>query len=132
MCIRDRPAAAAVSLLAVLPTPTPAPAQVVAPVAEALPATVITAANLRQSASTDAPIVGAATEGETLLIVAQTADGAWFQLESGAWIFAQLVNNPPANLPVVEAPPVQATTAETTAAAAGAAETDTGETPATP
>ena len=53
--------------------------------------------------------MGAATEGETLTIVGQTADGAWFQLEGGAWIFAQLVNNPPADLPVVEAPPVATT-----------------------
>jgi cytoskeletal protein RodZ len=125
-------AAAPVSLLGLLPTPTPQPAQPAAPAVEAQPATVITAANLRQTASVDAPIVGAATEGETLVIVGQTADGAWFQLESGAWIFAQLVNNPPANLPVVEAPPVQAVTTETTAAEAGAAETATGETPATP
>ncbi len=125
-------AAEPVSLLGLLPTPTPQPAQPAAPAVEALPATVITAANLRQTASVDAPIVGAATEGETLAIVGQTADGAWFQLESGAWIFAQLVNNPPANLPVVEAPPVQAIAAETTAAETGAAEAATGETPATP
>lgn len=106
-----QPEAPAVSLAALLPTPTPQPAEVAPPVAaEAVqPATVITAANLRQSPSTDAPIVGAATEGETLAIVGQTADGAWFQLESGAWIFAQLVNNPPADLPVVEAPPVATT-----------------------
>jgi uncharacterized protein YraI len=94
-----------------LPTPTPqAVVDAAAPVAEAVqPATVITAANLRQSPSTEAPIVGAATEGETLTIVGQTADGAWFQLESEAWIFAQLVNNPPADLPVVEAPPAATT-----------------------
>jgi len=98
-------AAPAVDLLALLPTPTPQPEVAAAPVAEVTePATVITAANLRQSPSTEAPVVGAATEGETLTIVGQTADGAWFQLESGAWIFAQLVNNPPVNLPVVETP----------------------------
>jgi uncharacterized protein YraI len=91
--------------LALLPTPTPQPEVAAAPVAEATePATVITAANLRQSPSTEAPVVGAATEGETLTIVGQTADGAWLQLENGAWIFAQLVNNPPVNLPVVETP----------------------------
>jgi cytoskeletal protein RodZ len=95
----------AVDLLALLPTPTPQPEVAAAPVAEATePATVITAANLRQSPSTEAPVVGAATEGETLTIVGQTADGAWLQLENGAWIFAQLVNNPPVNLPVVETP----------------------------
>ncbi|HHY55059.1 MAG TPA: SH3 domain-containing protein [Chloroflexi bacterium] len=105
--VAEQAAAPAISLAALLPTPTPQAVVVeAAPAAEAaLPATVITAANLRQAPSTEAPIVGAATEGETLTIVGQTADGAWFQLESGAWIFAQLVNNPPANIPVVEAPP---------------------------
>lgn len=108
-----QPVAPLISLADLLPTPTPQPvvetappAAEVLPAAEAAPpATVITAANLRQSPSTEAPIVGAATEGETLAIVGQTADGAWFQLENGAWIFAQLVNNPPTNLPVVEISP---------------------------
>jgi cytoskeleton protein RodZ len=104
-----QPEAPAVSLAALLPTPTPQPAEVAPPAEAVQPATVITAANLRQSPSTEAPIVGAATEGETLAIVGRTADGAWFQLESGAWIFAQLVNNPPADLPVIEAPPVATT-----------------------
>jgi cytoskeleton protein RodZ len=79
-----QPAAPLISLADLLPTPTPTPQPVVEtapPAAEAAPpATVITAANLRQSPSTEAPIVGAATEGETLAIVGQTADGAWFQL----------------------------------------------------
>ena len=105
--VAGQAAAPAISLAALLPTPTPqAAVEAAAPVADAAaPATVITAANLRQAPSTEAPIVGAATEGEVLTIVGQTVDGAWFQLESGAWIFAQLVNNPPANIPVVEAPP---------------------------
>ncbi|HAJ34247.1 MAG TPA: hypothetical protein DCL15_00950 [Chloroflexi bacterium] len=98
--------APAISLAALLPTPTPqVVVEVAAPAAEAAPATVITAANLRQSPSTEAAIVGAAAEGEEVKIVGQTADGTWFQLESGAWIFAQLVNNPPADIPVVEASP---------------------------
>ena len=107
--VEAQPEVAAVSLAALLPTPTPQPAEVAPPAEAVQPATVITAANLRQSPSTEAPIVGAATEGETLTIVGRTADGAWFQLESGAWIFAQLVNNPPADLPVVEAPPAATT-----------------------
>jgi len=95
-------APATVSLLTLLPTPTPQPE---APAQPAQPATVITAANLRQGPSTDFPIVGAATEGQEVAIVGRVADSTWYQLESGAWIFAQLVQNPPANLPVVEAPP---------------------------
>lgn len=95
-------APATVSLLTVLPTPTPQPE---APVQPTLPATVITAANLRQGPSTDFPVVGGAAEGQEIVIVGRIADGAWYQLENGAWIFAQLVQNPPTDIPVVEAPP---------------------------
>ena len=95
---------APVSLLNLLPTPTPQPEGPAAPAVAVEPATLITAANLRQGPSTDFPVIGAAAEGDTLTIVGQTADGAWYQLQGGAWVFAQLVNNPPANLPVVEAP----------------------------
>jgi uncharacterized protein YraI len=65
---------------------------------------VITAANLRQGPSTEFPIVGGAVEGQEILLVGRNADGSWYQLQSGAWIFAQLVENAPPDLPVVEAP----------------------------
>ncbi|WP_298980619.1 helix-turn-helix domain-containing protein [Caldilinea sp.] len=92
-------ASGAVNLLALLPTPTPAPT---APTAA--PARVITAANLRQGPSTEFPIVGGAVEGQEILLVGRNADGSWYRLDNGAWIFAQLVENAPADLPVVEAP----------------------------
>ncbi|MFO7632852.1 MAG: helix-turn-helix domain-containing protein [Caldilinea sp.] len=91
-----------ISLGNLLPTPTPQPALPAA--APASPATVITAANLRQGPSTDFPIVGAAVEGQELTIIGRSADSTWYQLENGAWIFAQLVDNAPAELPVIEAP----------------------------
>ena len=86
-----------VNLLTLLPTPTPTPNTPV-------PARVITAANLRQGPSTEFPIVGGAVEGQEILLVGRNADGSWYQLQSGAWIFAQLVENAPPDLPVVEAP----------------------------
>lgn len=92
----------AISLLTLLPTPTPQPETPVQPTS---PATVITAANLRQGPSTDFPVVGAATEGQEIVIVGRVADSTWYQLENGAWIFAQLVQDPPADITVVEAPP---------------------------
>lgn len=92
-------ASGAVSLLTLLPTPTPTPT-----VPTAAPARVITAANLRQGPSTDFPIVGGAVEGQEILLVGRNADGSWYRLDNGAWIFAQLVENAPADLPVVEAP----------------------------
>ncbi|MCS6825902.1 MAG: helix-turn-helix domain-containing protein [Caldilinea sp.] len=91
-------AAGEVSLLELLPTPTPAP-----PAPTVAPARVITAANLRQGPSTEFPIVGGAVEGQEILLVGRNADGSWYRLENGAWIFAQLVENAPPNLPVVEA-----------------------------
>jgi cytoskeletal protein RodZ len=97
-------APAAISLAGLLPTPTPQPAAPVVEAAPAQPATVITAANLRQGPSTDFPVVGAAVEGQELTIVGQIADGAWYQLDNGAWVFAQLVDNAPTDLPIVDAP----------------------------
>lgn len=89
--------ASGVNLLTLLPTPT---STLNAPV----PARVITAANLRQGPSTEFPIVGGAVEGQEILLVGRNADGSWYRLEGGAWIFAQLVENAPSDLPVVEAP----------------------------
>ena len=90
--------ASPVSLTALLPTPTPLPA-VPAPVARAL-----AAANLRQGPATDFPVVGAAVEGQELTVVGQLADGSWYVLDNGAWIFGQLVENVPGDVPVVAAP----------------------------
>jgi cytoskeletal protein RodZ len=98
-----------ISLLAVLPTPTPVAEVVpVAPAPEVpVPAAAVAAAasNLRGGPSTDFPVVGGATEGQALTITGRSADGTWYQLEGGAWIFAQLVTNPPVDVPVVETPP---------------------------
>lgn len=94
------PAAGAVSLLGKLATPTPQPTQ--APTA----ASAATAANLRSGPGLDYPIVAGATQGQALVIVGRSADSVWYQLQDGNWVFAQLVSNPPANLPVVAAPPV--------------------------
>jgi hypothetical protein len=81
------------------------------PVVEPPAGTVPTAnaiANLRSGPSTDFPIVGSADTGTALDIIGQNADGTWLALSNGAWIATFLVDNPPANLPVIEtpAPPV--------------------------
>lgn len=102
--VEATPADSGVTILALLPTPTPQP-EIPTPVpAPATPATASTAANLRGAPNLDSEVVGGAAEGETLTITGQSADGAWYQLQSGAWIFAQLVNNPPADIPVVATP----------------------------
>jgi hypothetical protein len=101
------------SIVLALPTPTPTPEVVAPPPA---PATTNTDANLRGGPGTDFPVLRGAPTGSTLNIVGRSAAGDWFVLDDGSWVFAQLVDNPPANLPVVEAPaapaPVEAAPAE--------------------
>lgn len=97
----------AISLLAILPTPTPQPVvPTPAPIPESLAATTTTAANLRSGPSTDYPIVAGLPEAQPLTITGRSADGTWYQLADGSWIFALLVANPPAEAPIVEAPPL--------------------------
>ena len=57
-------------------------------------------ANLREGPSTAYAIVGGVTEGEVLDLFGRNAAGDWYQLSSGTWIAAFLVNNAPADLPV--------------------------------
>lgn len=59
-------------------------------------------ANLRAAPNTTAAIVGSAQPGEALSLLGKNAAGDWLQLASGAWIFAALVNDVPADLPVVQ------------------------------
>lgn len=102
--VEATPTEPGVAILALLPTPTPQP-EIPTPVPPPpAPATASTAANLRGAPNLESEVVGGAAEGETLTIIGQSADGAWYQLQSGAWIFAQLVNNPPADIPVVTTP----------------------------
>ncbi len=93
------------SLIGLLPTPTPQPP---APAPELVSPVTNTAADLRGGPSTDYPLVGGLQEGQLLNIAGQSADGAWYQLSDSSWIFAQLVNNQPTGLPVLEAPPLPA------------------------
>lgn len=105
--------AAGVSLLDLLPTPTPQPpAPTPAPTPAALPATVNTGANLRSGPSTDYPILAGLGQGQEITITGISADSTWYQLSDGSWVFAELVDNPPANMPVVEAPPLTAAPVE--------------------
>lgn len=90
------PAAAAAEVV-----PTPAPA---APAAS----TVNTGANLRSGPGTDYPILAGLPAGQAITITGRSADGTWFALSDGSWVFAELVSNPPADVPVAAAPPVPA------------------------
>lgn len=101
------PAEGGISLLNILPTPTPQPAlPTPAPTLAAPAASVNAGANLRSGPGTDYPILGGLPAGQAITITGVSADGAWYQLSDGSWVFGQLVTNPPANLPAVEAPPL--------------------------
>lgn len=77
-----------------LSAPTALPPATSAPVANDV-------ANLRDGPGTDYAIAGSAAPGEALAVVGQTADGTWFQLSSGLWIAAALVDGVAGALPVV-------------------------------
>lgn len=68
------------------------------------PAVVIEQANLRAGPGTDYERMGNAEPGELVTLTGRNAAGDWYQLASGAWIAAFLVEGAPAGLPVVAAP----------------------------
>ena len=57
-------------------------------------------ANLRAGPGVEFDRTDGAEEGLVLTIVAQDESGEWLRLEDGSWIFAALVDNVPADLPV--------------------------------
>lgn len=66
------------------PTSTPTPALIVA--------TVLRNANLRAGPGATFAVVGGARAGDQLIIVGQNAAASWYELDTGAWIAAFLVN----------------------------------------
>ena len=91
--------------------PTPRPRRSYLP-AETLPAPPVVReeANLRAGPGTEYERVGSAAPGEVLELIARNPAGDWYQLASGAWIAAFLVEGAPVGLQVVEG---EATTAVT-------------------
>ena len=91
------PAPTQVPAILLLPTPTPVPTT--------LPqGRVADAANLRAGPGTAYAIAGSAALGESLSLAGQSADGEWYQIDSGAWIAAFLLRERLASLPIVDAP----------------------------
>lgn len=77
-------------------------------------ATVINKANLRAGPGTDHAVVGAVEQGDTIELVASNDAGDWYQLASGAWIAAFLVDNAPDGLSAVDGGAAQPQPAEET------------------
>ncbi len=67
-------------------------------------ATTSAPANLRAGPGIAFDITGSVDVGAVLTIIGQNPAGDWYQLIDNSWVFAQLVTNAPANLPVVETP----------------------------
>lgn len=63
--------------------------------------TVNAVANLRSGPGTSFEIVSEATLGQPVQIAAVSEDGGWYLLATGAWIATFLVDDQPANVPVV-------------------------------
>ena len=99
---------------AVSPTDTPMPTG-----SQKAPVTVNDNANLRSGPGTDYERVGSAAQGDAVEIVGRNADGDWYQLATGAWIAAFLVDGAPEGLPVVGNAAQPAPTAPAAAQAAG-------------
>lgn len=59
--------------------------------AVAITGTVAITANLRAGPDTTFDVVGTTTAGQTVIIVARNADGAWYLLNNGLWLAALLV-----------------------------------------
>lgn len=70
--------------------------------------------NLRGGPGTSYAVVGSVSSGQALQITGRNQAGDWYQLASGAWIAAFLVNNAPSSLPVVAAPAAPVAPAEPT------------------
>lgn len=75
------------------------PIAVATPFPAATSLTVNRNANLRAGPGTNYAIVGTVQGGQRLTLSGRTGDGAWYQLESGAWIAAFLVNSAGATQP---------------------------------
>lgn len=85
-------------------TPEPTPDDVSEPPPAGAQAVTNADANLRSGPGTNFAVVGSAPAGTTLTIVGRNSAGDWYQLADDSWIFGTLVENPPANAPIVETP----------------------------
>ena len=66
---------------------------------------VLTGANLRAEPTTNSPVQGGVSAGSIIVIVGQKEGGppagTWYQLDSGLWIYGELIAGVPPNLPVL-------------------------------
>ena len=114
------------------PTATVAPQPTATP--EPLPPAAVTntTSNLRRGPGTDFPLAGQLAPGALVRPVARNSDGTWLQLDSGVWIWAQLVDHVPPGLPVAALPPTPVPPTNTPVPQAPPTSTPTPQAPAAP
>lgn len=81
--------------------PTPAALVTATLVPGVIQATASANANLRAGPGTEFSVVGSVERGDLLNLVARNEAGDWYQMDDGSWIFGQLVEGTPGQLPVV-------------------------------
>lgn len=86
-----------VALTPTLGLTTTVPPQIFSPT---VVSTVAITANLRSGPDTTFDIQNTIAVGQSVLVVAQNADGTWYLLNNGLWLAAFLVENPPTTLPI--------------------------------
>lgn len=111
-----RPVGSAAPAATIPAAATPAPTTGITSTTPLSPPTASILANLRAAPNITAALVGSAKAGQVLDIVGKNAAGDWLKLASGSWIFAELVDNIPTNLPVVAEDEITSATATPTAA----------------
>lgn len=71
----------------------------------AIPSVLANVANLREEPTSNAPVGGVVPAGQTIVLVGQKEGGppagTWYQLDSGLWIWGDLVADAPSDLPVL-------------------------------
>ncbi len=97
-------------------TPSPLPTVASIPLAPSKSVTALRDANLRSGPSTSYPVTGSVSSGQTLTLTGRNADSSWFQLTSGAWIAAFLLNDGSAPVATATSAPPAASLAAPTAA----------------
>ena len=114
------------------PTATVTPQPTATP--EPLPPAAVTntTSNLRRGPGTDFPLAGQLAPGALVRPVARNSDGTWLQLDSGVWIWAQLVDHVPSGLPVAALPPTPVPPTNTPVPQAPPTSTPTPQAPAAP
>ena len=82
------------------PTPTESPTSVPIPTLVANRAKTNVQANLRAGPGVIYQLIGVLAKDSSVVAVSRTTDRQWLKLDTGAWIFAELVDDVPSSLPV--------------------------------